>query len=175
MKKIIIYGSQYGTTKRYADELSKKTGIKSLAYTEINDLSTYNTILYLGGLYAGGVLGLSKTIKQFPMGTNQTLIIVTVGLADPKVQSNTDNIKRSISKQLPSDIYSKSAIFHLRGGIDYQKLNFIHKNMMKLLYNKTKNLPPERQDAETRALIETYNQKVDFVDMDSLNEIITAL
>jgi len=45
---------------------------------------------------------------------------------------------------------------------------------MKLLYNKVKNLPPEQQNAETKALIDTYNQKVDFVDLDSLSEIIAA-
>ena len=175
MEKIIVYGSQYGTTKRYADELSKKTGIKALAYTEVSDLSAYDTILYLGGLYAGGVLGLAKTIKRCSVSANQTLIVVTVGLADPKVLSNTDHIKQSISKQLPSQLYNKATIFHLRGGIDYQKLSFIHKNMMKFIYNKTKDLPPDRQTEETKAMIETYNQKVDFVDMDSLNEIITAL
>lgn len=37
---------------------------------------------------------------------------------------------------------------------------------MKLLYNKVKKLPPEQQRAETRAMIETYNRKVDFVDFD---------
>ena len=30
--KIIIYGSQYGTTKQYAMELSKKTNIKAESY-----------------------------------------------------------------------------------------------------------------------------------------------
>ena len=28
MSEIIIYGSQYGTTKQYAEELSRKTNIK---------------------------------------------------------------------------------------------------------------------------------------------------
>ncbi|NMA51514.1 MAG: hypothetical protein GX949_00690, partial [Peptococcaceae bacterium] len=55
MDKIIIYGSQYGTTERYAGELSKRTGIKALSYEAVKDLSMYDTIIYLGGLYAGGV------------------------------------------------------------------------------------------------------------------------
>lgn len=37
--KIIIYASQYGTTKRYAEELSKKTGIKAQEYKDINDIN----------------------------------------------------------------------------------------------------------------------------------------
>ena len=52
MQKVIVYGSEYGTTKRYADELSNKTGVKAFAYTDVHNLTTYDKILYLGGLYA---------------------------------------------------------------------------------------------------------------------------
>jgi len=107
-------------------------------------------------------------MKQFSINSAQTFIIVTVGLADPNIQTNTDSIKRAIANQIPIEIYRKAKIFHLRGGVDYQKLHYKHKVMMKLLYNKVKNLPPEQQNAETKALIDTYNQKVDFVDLDSL-------
>lgn len=100
---------------------------------------------------------------------------MTVGLADPKNKSNTDNIKHSIANQIPDEIFKNAKIFHLRGGIDYQTLGLKHKFMMKLLYDKTKNLPPNRQNAETKALVETYNSKVDFVDLDSLNEIVAVL
>ena len=43
---------------------------------------------------------------------------------------------------------------------------------MKLLYNATKNIPEEKQTAENKAMIETYNKKVDFIDFSSLDEII---
>lgn len=50
---IIIYGSQYGTTKKYADELAKRTGFEVKSYKYINDINNYETIIYLGALYAG--------------------------------------------------------------------------------------------------------------------------
>ncbi len=100
---------------------------------------------------------------------------MTVGLADPRGQSNVDNIRRSISNQIPKDLFGNCKTFHLRGGIDYQKLNFKHKVMMKLLYNKTKNTPLEQLNAEMQAFIDTYNTKVDFVDFESLHEIIEVL
>ena len=43
---------------------------------------------------------------------------------------------------------------------------------MKLLYNSIKNIPEEKQTAENKAMIETYNKKVDFIDFSSLDEII---
>lgn len=64
-----------------------------------------------------------------------------------------------------------SSVFHLRGGIDYQKLSFKHKTMMTLLYNRAKKLPEDRKTAEDRAMIETFNSKVDFVDYNSLNNV----
>ena len=49
-------------------------------------------------------------------------------------------------------MFDKTAIYHLRGGIDYQKLGFAHKTMMKLLYNKVKNIPDEKKTTEQRAM-----------------------
>lgn len=42
--KIIIYGSQYGTAKQYAEELSKKTNIKAESYENIKSIDEYETI-----------------------------------------------------------------------------------------------------------------------------------
>ena len=64
MNNIIIYGSHYGTTKQYAEELSKRTNIEAISYQSVKEINNYDNIIYLGGLYAGGVLGLSKTIKK---------------------------------------------------------------------------------------------------------------
>ena len=175
MSKIIVYGSYYGTTKSYATELSKRTGIEAISYDKVKDLASYDTILYIGGLYAGGVLGLNKTIKQLSVSSEKEIFIVTVGLADPKDIKNIKSIRESISRQIPESIFEHVKIFHLRGGIDYQKLNFLHRTMMKLLYNKVKRIPTEKQDAETKGIIETYNQQVDFVDFNSLNDIIKMI
>ena len=40
---------------------------------------------------------------------------------------------------------------------------------------KPKNLPPEKRNAETQALIDTFNQKVDFMDLNALDPIVEAL
>ena len=175
MNNIIIYGSHYGTTKQYAEELSKRTNIKAISFKEVKEINDYNNIIYLGGLYAGGVLGMSKTIKKLNDVSNKKIIIVTVGLSDPTDEVNKNNIRNNIKNQLPKEIFEKAKIFHLRGGIDYSKLNFAHKTMMKLLYNAVKNLQKEKQTAEDRTMIETYNKKVSFIDFSSLDKIIDEI
>lgn len=175
MSQLIIYGSKYGSTKIYALELSKKTKIEAMEFKKVGNIDKINTVIYLGGLYAGGVLGLSETIKKINTYDDKNFIIITVGLADPTIKENIANIESSIKKQVPKDVFNKCKIFNLRGAIDYQKLNMMHKIMMKALYNKTKNLPPEKQTSESKALVETYNKQVNFIDISSIDKIIESL
>lgn len=167
MEHIIIYGS----ARRYAQKLSERTGIPAVSYKDALDLSGMKTIIYLGGLYAGGVLGLVKTLRDFPLQDGQKLLLVTVGLSDPNEPENQNNIRTSLRRQLPA-LFGKAKIFHLRGGIDYQKLSFGHRTMMKLLCQSLCRTPLEKQTAEDRALIETYGKQVDFTDFSTLKPII---
>ena len=176
MNSIIIYGSHYGTTKQYAEELSKRTNIRAISFKKFNQqINDYDNIIYLGALYAGGVLGMSKTLKKLNNISNKKILIATVGLSDPTDEVNKNNIRNNIKNQIPKEVLEKAKIFHLRGGIDYSKLNFAHKTMMKLLYNAVKNLPNEKQTAEDRAMIETYNKKVNFIDFSSLDKIANEI
>ena len=172
MEHIILYGSQYGTTRRYAEKLSEQTGIPAASYKDAPDLSGMKTIVYLGSLYAGGVLGLMKTLRGFSLRDGQMLFLVTVGLADPNEPENQDNIRASLQRQLPAELLDRAKIFHLRGGIDYQNLSFGHRTMMKLLYQSLRRTPLEKQTGENRALIETYGKHVDFTDFSALEPII---
>ena len=53
----------------------------------------------------------------------------------------------------------------------YGRLSIKHKTMMSLLYHKAKKLPEEKKTAEVRAMIETFNTKVDFVELSALEPI----
>ena len=63
-------------------------------------------------------------------------------------------------------------VFHLRGGIDYTKLNFMHKTMMSMLVKMVKKKDREELNAEQKEMIDTYGQVVDFTDKQSLQPII---
>ena len=173
MEKLIVYGSQYGTAKQYAERFSEMTGIPVRDYKGANDLKPYDLILYFGGLYAGNVKGLKHTAKALREGTK--LIVVTVGLADPQDERNAENILNSVRKQVPERLLPGMAVFHLRGGIDYKKLSMKHKAMMAFLIYHLKKLPEEKKTEETKAMIETYNSEVNFVDYHSLDQIAEVI
>lgn len=174
MERLIIYGSRYGTTKAYAEQFAKLTGISVVNYETVKDLAGYGQIIYFGGLYAGGVKGLKRTVKKLE-DCNERLVVVTVGLADVSRKENTEHIKNSVAKQVGEPLLKRTTMFHLRGGIDYGKLSFKHKMMMRALYHSLKNKAAEKMTQEDKALIETYNTKVDFVDFRSLEKIAKAL
>ena len=173
MKSLIVYGSQYGSSKRYAEAFSKMAGIPAVRYEDIGDLSDTDLVVHFGGLYAGGVKGLKQTIRAVREGVK--LVIVTVGLADVSDRENVENIRRSVARQVPGRMLERAEIFHLRGGIDYARLCFVHRTMMTLLYNRAKRLPEEEKTAEVRAMIETFQSKVDFVDERGLAPILEAV
>ncbi len=172
MKSIILYGSRYGSARRYAHQLSKQTGIPAFSYREAPPLSELNTVVYIGALYAGGVLGLTKTLRGRSFGKGQRLIIVTVGLADPEIVQNRITIRDSLQKQIPAELYDSAVIFHLRGAIDYQALSLGHRTVMTLLHRFLKTKSAQEWSEEDRALMATYGKHADFVDFTSLQPII---
>lgn len=172
---IIIYGSCYGSARQYAEELSKKTNIPVKSYKDISLLDDYNTIVYVGALYAGGVLGMKETFGKMTTVQGKHIIIVTVGLADPTDTKNIENIRNNMQRQLSHSVFKHAHIHHLRGGIDYSRLSLKHKTMMWMVYMKSRKIPEEERTSEVRAMIDTYNKQVNFVDFNSLEPIINDL
>ena len=127
-KQLIIYGSRYGSTRRYAERLAEMTGLEAVEYKAVKDLGDYDRIVYLGSLYAGGVTGLKQAVGK--MSPQQELIVATVGLADSTDAANVAHIRQSIKDQIPAHFYDESRLFHLRGAIDYTKLNLKYRLMM---------------------------------------------
>ena len=98
-----------------------------------------------------------------------------MGLADPTEEINITNIRNNLKVQLSKEILDNAKLFHFRGGIAYKKHGFAHKTMMSLLYKKTKHMKEEKMTPEDKAIIATYNKKVNFVDLNKLNDIIKEI
>ena len=173
MKTLIIYGSQYGSTKRYAERLAEKTGIETVNYKDAKKISDYNKIIYLGALYAGGVLGLKQTVGK--MTDNQELIIVTVGMTNPNEAEYFSQIRESVKNQIPTNLYNEEKVFHLRGAIDYSQLDMKHRFMMSMFHKMVQKTPESERTADAKAMLETYGKAVDFVDFNALEQITSQL
>lgn len=172
-KTVITYGSQYGSAEQYARKFAEFTGFPVFPFREVKSAADCDRIVHFGALYAGGVLGLRLIASLIAPKTE--LILVTVGLADTRDAENIRNIRNSVRRQIPNELFERTRLFHLRSAIDYGKLTLKHRTMMALLRTKAKGLPDDEKNAETQALLETYGKKVSFVNTAALNTVKDAL
>jgi len=109
-KVAVIYKSKYGTTKRYAQWIAQALDAPIFDASSIqpSQLSNYDTVIYGGGLYARGIDGVKLVTESF----DKTLVLFTVGLADPKITDYTPILEKTFT---PEQL-SKIKVFHLRGG-----------------------------------------------------------
>ncbi len=165
-KTVVVFQSKYGATKQYAQWIAEELSCDIFDRKNINatDLEPYDTIIYGGGLYAGGVLGIDLLTKNFDKLRDKNLILFTCGLADPTDTNNTNDIRKSLSKVLTAQMQDKIRVFHLRGAIDYAKLGLMHKAMMAMLHKMTMKKDYDSLRNEDKEMLATYGKVVDFKD-----------
>lgn len=173
-KTVVIFESKYGFTKRYARWLSESLSCplfeKKAFQTE--DFAKYDTVIFGGGLYAGGVSGIRLLIRNRSVLSGKQVILFTVGLADPADPDNLSHIRQSLSKVLPGEMMDSIKTFHLRGGICYSELNLLHKTMMGMLRRMLLKKAPADLGSEDRLLLDTYGKSIDFTDRRMLDPLI---
>mgnify|MGYP000992876959 CR=1 FL=1 len=66
-KTLVVYKSKSGFTKKYAEWISRqlKAEIREASKVTVETLFDYDTIIYGGGLYAGGISGVKLITKNF--------------------------------------------------------------------------------------------------------------
>lgn len=177
---IIVYGSRYGAAKRYAEKLADMAGAAAIPFEDVSALraafegTDKITFVYIGGVYAGIVRGLKKTARRLPAGKIDRLVVLAVGFAAAEDARYAENLTASVVAQFPPSLRERLSVFHLRGGIDYEKLSPAHRFLIKLMYLAGRGTPPEKQGAELRVVAEIYKKQVDRVDFTALLPIYST-
>ena len=175
MNGIILYGSQYGAALQYAQALEVRTGLPALPYDQVKDLGSYDTIVYIGGLYAGKTMGLAKTVTKLPTDHPFRLLVATVGLTSPDSEEGLAIIRKSLAKELSPGIFARATHVHLPGAIDYQILSFQHRMMLKAFCAMLRRQSQPTRSADAQAMLDSYGKSVDAIDFDALKPILAWL
>lgn len=152
MSRVIIYKSKTGHTERYARMLSKELNITCYSYKDAI-VSKNDEVIFLSYIYASKIMGLSKILKKY----NVKVVIAVGALAYSKDYLNT--LKDANNIKLP--------FFYLRGGIDYNKLNFFFKKFLPIIGKDI-----AKDDKE---LLNLFKNGGDFVSKDNLKDIFDFL
>jgi len=165
-KIVVIYKSKYGATKRYAEWISESLNAPLFESTDIkqSQLNDYDVVVYGGGLYASGIDGVKAVTENFC----KTLVLFTVGLADPKSTNYTHILEKTFS---PEQL-SKMRVFHLRGGIDYKKLSLLHKGIMAFVKRAADKKTSDQRTGDDIGIIETYGKEVNFTNKATIKPLV---
>ena len=117
----IVYTSNTGYTKQYAELLGSKTGLPAYSLSEAQaKLASGTSIIYLGWLMAGKVQGYSKAAKRYR-------IEAVCGVGMGATGSQMQDLQKA--NNLPAGL----PVFTLQGGFDLAKLHGIYKLMMTIM------------------------------------------
>ena len=173
-KTLVIYDSKYGHTKRYAQWLVEELNadICEAKNLNISALKDYSTILFGGGLYASKNKVALLLVKHFEQIKDKKVALFTCGLTDVSSESNIINRDKALDLVITPEIREKIKIFHVRGGVDYEKLSFLHKTMMKFVYSIASKKTEDKLTDEEKDFLAIYKQKIDFSDKKMLEPVI---
>lgn len=163
----VIYKSKYGHARDYAKWIADALGADLFEGAKPDKLARYNTLVFGGGLYAGGIGGARLLRDNFERLKDRNLIVFTVGLSGT---SDPTLFQPSIDLAFTPEMQRHIRFFHLRGGIDYKRLNFAHRSIMGMMRIALKGKKNRTQEDEI--MLEAYGGRVDFRDKASALPII---
>ncbi len=149
----IVYTSNTGFTRRYAEMLAQKTGLPAC------DLkgpapARGTAVVYLGWLRAGNVKGLGKARRRYD--------VKAVGVVGMAAEPNGKVLE---DQTIPA--------FYLRGGLALDKLKGLYKRMMASMGGMVRKAPA-KTDAE-REMQEAFVNGGDWVDEAYLEPMVEFL
>lgn len=171
MNAIVIYKSKYGSTKTYAEWISKELecGIVDAKNVKIEDLSEYDTIIYGGGLYAEVINGVSLITKNLDKLSDKKLIVYSTGITPLDCRDYYD--KLVIEKNFKPYMLDRIKIFNFMGKMLIDELSLVHKTALRTL-KKIMSGKENPTDME-KLLIELCDADKDFSNKDDIYELIS--
>ncbi len=131
MKTLVIYNSQTGFTKQYAEWISEAVGGSSVTLKQASDmdLSVYDAVVFGSWIHAGRVQKLNWFQEKKAGLSKQKKIVYVVGASPAGSPDSQNNMKNNFPQKDWGDV----ATFYCPGGLCYEKMNGRSKFMMKML------------------------------------------
>lgn len=171
MKTIVIYTSQTGFTKRYAEWIAEATGADcfELSAAKKIDLATYEAIIFGGWACAGSISKISWLKGNMDKWADKKLIAFCVG------GSPIDNpeIDIALKRIFNEPEQKKVKTFYCPGGFNYEKMPTPSKLMMKM-FVKTLKAKRDKTEAE-EIMVKMISSSYDISDKKYIEPILQYL
>ena len=138
MKAIIVYNSKTGFSERYARWAAEELGCEAIPYKSFDKAVAGGggLVVFFSRVIAGKIEKLDDIKKLLGGQADGRLIVAAVGAASAAAAATvekywTDNFSENELTSIPH--------FYLQGGIDFEKMGFGEKSVLKMVSKLLKN------------------------------------
>ena len=158
----IVYETNTGSSQKYAELLSEKTGFECLPLAKaVKEFAPDEEIIFIGWVMAGTIQGLQKAREVF----SDIKAICPVGL--------------TTGEKSDSELKAKNAIecpmFPLQGSFHIDKLSGMYKMMMGMMLKMVKSKLKENPQADGDKFLSAIENGIDCVSEENLEGILAWL
>ena len=174
MKTLIIYTSQTGFTKRYAQWLADKTGgdlldLKDAQKKGADFFADYDAICYGGWAMAEKIVKAKWFLEKAADWKDKRLAMFCVG-GTPNGELQVDNL---LKNALTDEQREYIRAFYCQGGMNYEKMNAPTRLAMKMFVSALLN--KKDLDQEKRAMFERMASSYDIADVKYIEPVAAYL
>ena len=170
MNAIVLYRSKYGSTKAYAEWIAEELGCKAVDAkgVKINDLLSYDTIVYGGGLYAEIIAGVTLITKNMDKLAGKKIAVYSTGITPLEYREYYDDMV--IKKNFTPEMMEKIKVFNYLGKMILEEMSLPHRTALKALKKlmSGKENPTEME----KLLVELCDANGDFTDREAIKELV---
>ena len=173
MKSIVIYNSQTGFTKKYADWIAEATGCEAVPLKKAGriKLAEYDAVVFGSWCMAESVSKVAWFKKQLPSlaAAGKKLFVFLVG-ASP---AEAPEVQNALRRNFTDDEWSKIQAFYCPGGLNYEKMGWGSRTMLKMFVKMLSNKKDITQ--KELAQVQRLSQSYDISDKKYIEPIVAQL
>ena len=160
-KTAVVYFSKTGSTQRYAEWIAKDCGGDLIPYGEadIVHLAEYKTVIYGGCVYSGVIQGVTLIKNNRDLLRHTRLAVFAVGLTQP---GDSVAFQEVLDRTFRQEEQEGMAFFHFPGAIDYKRLSFFQRCLMRVLKKSIQKKPTEMRSQMEQYILDSFGGRVDF-------------
>lgn len=158
--KVIVYVSNTGSAKQYAELLGEKTGYPVFDFAKASEVPTDAEVIFVGWIMAGAVQGLKEARDLFTIKA-----VCPVGMMKSEKQDAELKAKNAIEEPM----------FSLMGNFHIENLKGMYKMMMNMMLKMMKSKVKDGGIPDGEKAIEAIEKGIDCVSGENLADVLAWL
>ena len=155
----IVYNSNTGTTKKYAEALAERLGCEAVTFAKAGEID--GKVIFMSWVQMGQIQLLSEARSKFELEA-----VIAVGVMGLGEKAKTELIENNAIGE---------TFFLLPGAFSIDKLSGMYKMMMKMALSMMKSKMKNSDDPNDMKALDVFEKGIDLYDEGRLDEVVEAV